>query len=223
MIVDTPGRTHPIVRISRNALTQNLRSVPREVFADVSHDGWGHGAQLLTELAAQRGLAGTVTDGVATAFAGEVPPTYAMLTAAAFCGLLPETTPALTFSGTVLGTKPLRAGEAVSYGYTHRATQDTTIALVTGGYAQGLVRSLGNQLHVRVAGERRPIVGRVAMDVCVVDVGAVAVAPGSEVVFLGDPQRDEPGIAEWMALTGLTAEELILPIALRARREVLHD
>ena len=62
--------------------------------------------------------------------------------------------------GTVLVVKPLRAGEGVSYGYTHRAARDTRIALVVGGYAQGIVRALGNRAPVLdrggAASDRRP-------------------------------------------------------------------
>ncbi|MCH3159094.1 hypothetical protein K3X38_14655, partial [Listeria monocytogenes] len=51
--------------------------------------------------------------------------------------------PAMTLVGTVLSTKRLLAGEGVSYGYRFRAPADTRVALVTGGYAQGVVRSAG--------------------------------------------------------------------------------
>ena len=117
--------------------------------------------------------------------------------------------------------KPLHAGEGVSYGYTHRAVRDTTIALVVGGYAQGIVRALGNRADVTIAGERHPIIGRVAMDVCVVDVGASSVRRGAEAVFFGDPDAGEPPLAEWVAATGLTARELVTTVGLRAVREQL--
>ncbi|WP_457833122.1 alanine racemase C-terminal domain-containing protein, partial [Staphylococcus aureus] len=74
----------------------------------------------------------------------------------------PRAKPVLSLHGRVLGTKPLLAGEGVSYGYIHRAPSDTTVALVTGGYAQGVVRSLGNAADVMIAGRRHRIVGCVA-------------------------------------------------------------
>jgi alanine racemase len=121
----------------------------------------------------------------------------------------------------VLTVKPLRAGEGVSYGYTHRAPRDTSVALVTGGYAQGIVRALGNQVSVTIAGRRHPIVGRVAMDVCVVDVGATPVAPRADVVYFGDPAEGEPSLDEWAEATGLTIRELATAVGLRAVREHL--
>lgn len=127
----------------------------------------------------------------------------------------------LTLTSRVVGVKTLRAGEGVSYGYIHRARADTRIALVTGGYAQGIVRSLGSRASVSVAGRRHPIVGRIAMDACVIDVGDAPVAPGDEVVFLGDREAGQPVVAEWADLTGLTPGEIAILIGLRAHREVV--
>lgn len=222
MIADLHGRTQPIARISRGALTANLTGLPRELYVNAQHDGWGHGADLVAEVARERNLAGVVrSETEIEAFAGEVADEYAAVTPALAYGLLPETRPVLSLVGTVLSTKELLAGEGVSYGYRHRATEDSRVALVTGGYAQGIVRSLGDRLSVSVAGERRPVVGRVAMDVCVVDIGDLDVEPGAEVILLGDPARDEPGIADWQQVTGLSALEMLVPIGMRAMREVV--
>lgn len=221
MIADTPGRTHPVAHISRSALVANVQTVPREVYADISHDGWGHGADLLTEVARERGLAGVVVNGDPRPFAGEAPDNFTMLTAAAMCGFLPQTEPALRLTGRVLSIKPLLRGESVSYGYTFTAGADTNVALVTGGYAQGIVRSLGNTLTVSVGGTRCRIVGRVAMDACVVDIGEHEVSVGDEAVFLGNAANGEPSIIDWTEITGLTAEELVLPLGLRANRKVV--
>jgi len=121
----------------------------------------------------------------------------------------------MSLRGRALGTKPLRKGEGVSYGYTHRAPHDTTVALVTGGYAQGVVRSLGNAVTVSIDGRRHRIVGRVAMDVSVVDVDHAAVTRGAEVVFFGDPS-----LAEWTDATGWTAAEIVAAVGVRADRRV---
>lgn len=127
--------------------------------------------------------------------------------------------PALRLTGTVLSLKDLRAGEGVSYGYAFRAPEDTRVALVTGGYAQGIVRALGNEAGVAIAGARHRIVGRVAMDVCVVDVSDADVRRGDAALFLGDDDAGEPALAEWVRITGWTASELITAVGLRAMRE----
>ena len=205
--VGAPGpRSTPIAQISRSAIRANISALALASSAavGVAADAFGHGRDEVAELARDAGLA--VDDG-GLAFAEAV------------LGLVPGSTPAMRLSGTVLSVKALRAGEGVSYGYLHRAARDTRIALVVGGYAQGIVRELGGRASVAVAGERHCIVGRVAMDVCVVDVGDAAVSRGDEVVFFGDPARREPGVGEWVEATGLTALELVTVVGLRALRE----
>lgn len=220
--MDRGGRTLPVARISRSALEQNLTGLPRELYVDALHDGWGHGAELVAAVAADRGLAGIVLGpGDVETFRGEEPDEYAAVTPALAYGLLDGMRPVLSMVGRVLSTKPLLAGEGVSYGYHFRAPHDTRVALVTGGYAQGLVRGLGDALEVHLAGTAARIVGRVAMDVCVVEIGDADVPDGAEVVFLGDPERGEPGIAQWQQHTGLSALELLLPIGQRCNREVV--
>ncbi|MFD5214934.1 alanine racemase C-terminal domain-containing protein [Microbacterium sp. NPDC058345] len=136
----------------------------------------------------------------------------------------PERRPVMRLAGRVMSLKPLRRGEAVSYGYTHRAPSDTTVALVTGGYAQAIVRALGNRADVEVLGTLRPIVGRVAMDVCVVDLQdpghatSSDIKPGAEVTFFGGTGPARRALREWSTATGLTTTELVCAAGLRASR-----
>jgi alanine racemase len=72
--------------------------------------------------------------------------------------------------------REVKKGESVSYGRTWTADRDTAIGIIPVGYADGFPRSLGGRAHVVVRGEARPIVGRICMDQCMVDLG-----PGSRV------------------------------------------
>ncbi|HWI32009.1 MAG TPA: alanine racemase C-terminal domain-containing protein [Microbacterium sp.] len=224
----SPKRSTPAARISRAALATNLEAVLAGIdggVIDVRADAWGHGSPFVARAARDAGAAGVLADesGVA-ALRGVVEPALVVTSGPAIdpnavFGLSGATLPVLSLHGWVLSLKTLRAGEGVSYGYTHRASRDTTVALVTGGYAQGIVRALGNAASVAIDGRRHPIVGRVAMDVCVVDVGESRVARGDEVAFFGDPRTGMPGIGEWVAATGMTAGELAAAVGLRAARE----
>lgn len=127
--------------------------------------------------------------------------------------------PALRLEGTVLSTKSLEVGDGVSYGYLYRAPAKTRVALVTGGYAQGIVRSLGNRAKVEIAGEVHPIVGRVAMDVCVIEIGDALIEAGDRVVFFGGDGPAADHLADWGSITGLTAAELVTVVGMNARRE----
>lgn len=224
-----PGRTAPAARISLGALDLNLRAVvasTRSAVVDVRADAWGHGVHVVADRAIAAGAAGLLVDEHArTALTGEVDPALLEVTGEAtkpeaVYGLTAGFTPVLSLRGTVLSFKSLRAGEGISYGYTYRAPRDTVVALITGGYAQGVVRSLGNAASVLIAGERHPIIGRVAMDVCVVEVGSHdAVHRGDDVVFFGEGAPGSPTLAEWSAATGLTPAELVTAIGLRNDRE----
>ena len=202
-------RSAPVARISHAALRQNASrlALPEGALVGMPGDAYGHGLVQVAQTLTGMGLAiadADIASAHAEALLGVGPPGFR---------------PVMRLSGTVLGTKRLRTGEGVSYGYTHRAAADTRIALVVGGYAQGIVRALGNRASVSIAGERHAIVGRVAMDVCVVDIGHARVERGDEVVFFGDPDAGEPSVTEWVAETGLTATELITAVGLHAVRE----
>lgn len=75
----------------------------------------------------------------------------------------------------IMQTRYLRAGDSVGYGGDFVATQDTRALVVSGGYADGILRSLSPRMAAW-RGQRLPILGRVAMDSCVFD--ASHLAPG---------------------------------------------
>lgn len=228
---DAARRSAPVARISRSALRQNamlaLHALPTGLtpVGDLRADGWGHGAHAVAEALRHAGVERQRGDDSAPADAGSAgvtisdEPNVDPLTVYGLPGGDVDARPALRLSGEVLTTKVLRRGEGVSYGFTHRAPADTRIALVTGGYAQGIVRALGNAASVTISGTPHPIVGRVAMDVCVVDIGTTAVARGAEAVFLGDPALAEPGLGDWIAATGFGPAELIAMVGQRSSRE----
>nr|WP_240977433.1 alanine racemase C-terminal domain-containing protein [Planctomonas sp. JC2975] len=121
-------------------------------------------------------------------------------------------------SGQVVTVKRIAEGEGVSYGYIYRAPSDGTIALVTCGYADGIPRSIGNHATVALNGGRARVIGRVAMDVVVIDLGDLPAKAGDEAVFLGDQGADEPVVADWSAITGLDPVELAAGIGPRVAR-----
>jgi alanine racemase len=81
----------------------------------------------------------------------------------------------------------VKKGTGVSYGHEYRASTDGAIATVPVGYGDGLPRALARGGHVLVRGLRAPIVGRIAMDLIMVDMTADQweVAEGDDVILIG--------------------------------------
>ncbi len=129
-------------------------------------------------------------------------------------------TPAMTLVARLAHVRRIDAGERVSYGGAWAADAPTTLGLVPLGYADGLPRAAGDRESVLVAGHLRPIVGRVAMDQCVVDLGADATArAGDEVVVFGPGGRGERTADQWAESVGTIGYEIVTRISGRVPRE----
>lgn len=81
--------------------------------------------------------------------------------------------PVMSLKSHVATYRQLKSGETVSYGGTWRAAQDSVIAVVPIGYADGYHRCLSNQSTVLFAGQRVPLVGSICMDYLMLDVTEV--------------------------------------------------
>lgn len=123
---------------------------------------------------------------------------------------------AMRVTAVVLTTKTIHAGEGVSYGYTYRAERDTNLAMIAIGYADGLDRRAGNAATVLLGGQDRRIVGRVAMNAAVLELGEDTTAVGEEAVLLG--ASGEPSADAWAQALGITADEAVTVFGRRLAR-----
>lgn len=197
--------------------------------ADLRRDAWGHGLLGVAQAVTAAGAKAVRVDGRAEVEA------LALEGIVATVDEEPDLDPALLYGlpdasgalpgdpvmravGRVLSTKEIAAGGGVSYGYAYRAAADSRLALITGGYAQGVVRALGNRTEVEIRGRRHPIVGRIAMDVCVVDIGDADVAPGDEAVYFGGRGPVAPALSAWAEITGMSISELVAVVGQKAGR-----
>lgn len=99
--------------------------------------------------------------------------------------------PVMTLKSRIIHLKKVPAGFNVSYGITYRTPKPTTIATVPVGYADGFNRRLSSSGYMLVHGQRVPVVGRVCMDLTMIDVGALSdVAIEDEVVVFGKQQGE---------------------------------
>jgi alanine racemase len=127
--------------------------------------------------------------------------------------------PAMRFRSAVLQCKPVPSGTAVSYGQTFRTTRPSVLATLPVGYADGYPRALSNRASVLVGGQRAPVVGRVCMDLTVVDVTDIGgVSPGDEVVLWGRQGRGEVTCSEVAGWADTIPYELMTRVGTRVPR-----
>ena len=119
-----------------------------------------------------------------------------------------------TLEAEVLQVRDVPAGETVGYSQGFRALAATRIATCAAGYADGLLRRYSPDGQVFVAGALRPIVGRVSMDVCAVDIGDLDVEVGDTVELYGANRL----LDDAARAAGTISYELLTSITLRVPR-----
>jgi len=208
-------------RIDLDALAGNLELLMARLGSiglDVRADAHGHSLELVVPVARELGVVGFVTSGPSA-----LPPAEGVpIVGAAAYGVeaADGVRPVMSVVGEVVSVKRVPVGSGVSYGYSYRTSDDTTLSLIGLGYADGIPRLASNRASVRVGGGVFPLVGRVAMDQLVVETADAEVAVGDDAVLFGDPQLGHPAAVEWAEQTGRSALELTAGIGPRVRRVV---
>lgn len=133
-------------------------------------------------------------------------------------------TPAMSLLAELAHVKHVPAGTSVSYGWRWTAPAATQVGLVPVGYADGLPRAAGAPradvpVEATVLGRRVPIVGTVAMDQCVVDLGIDSRAGvGTDVVLFGPGRQGECTADDWAETIGTIGYEVVTRIGPRVPR-----
>ncbi len=99
--------------------------------------------------------------------------------------------PVMELSSYVVAIKRVPKNHPISYGVEYRTKQETSIAVIPAGYGDGIPRSLGNKGTVYINGHCFPIVGRLCMDHCMVDIGDAPIQRYAPVTLFG-PQKGAP-------------------------------
>ena len=130
--------------------------------------------------------------------------------------------PVLTLKARIASLRRLAPGEGAGYGLAFRASRQTRLATAAIGYADGLPRCLGEgRGRALVRGRSVPIVGRVCMDQCLLDVtDAPGAAVGDEAVFIGADGAERIGVCELARAAGTIANETLSRLGPRLGRTV---
>jgi alanine racemase len=126
--------------------------------------------------------------------------------------------PVMTLSSRIVAVKGIRPGEGVSYGMRFTTDVPRRVAVVPAGYADGLDTRLANRGDVLVRGRRARVVGAVCMDMLMIDVTDLDVAPGDEVRIVGEQGGQRIDMREVAAAIGAIPWELLCRIGSRIER-----
>ena len=133
--------------------------------------------------------------------------------------------PAMTFKASVIQVKEVDKNTYVSYGRTFKTNRVTKLATIPVGYADGYPRCIGSKGRVIINGEYAPIVGRICMDQCIVDVTDIekGVRTGDEAVIFGTQQDKQITVEEVAANAGTINYETVCVVGRRIPRVYIKD
>ncbi|HWE62466.1 MAG TPA: alanine racemase [Chloroflexota bacterium] len=130
--------------------------------------------------------------------------------------------PALELRSCLVRVETLPAGSRVGYGHTYQLERPTRIGLVPIGYADGLQRALSGVGYLVAAGRRVPIVGRISMDQCTVDLAEAPEArEGDPVTVIGQQGEAQVWADDLATWAGTISYEILCGISPRVPRYYL--
>lgn len=131
--------------------------------------------------------------------------------------------PVMALETKVVGIRHFKKGQSVSYGRTYVCTEDTDIAVLPIGYADGLLRRFSPGLTVTINGKDYPVRGRICMDQCMVELGLNHdVELFDKVEIFGPVESGANNTAEALASLGNTISyEVLTSISKRVERIII--
>jgi alanine racemase len=132
--------------------------------------------------------------------------------------------PVMSFKSCIVQLRRVSSGSFISYGRTYRVSRDSLIGVVPVGYGHGYSWSLSNAGQMLVSGKRVPVVGRVTMDLTMLDVSDVpGVKEGDEVVLFGRQGAEEITADEVARNAGTVSYEILCSIGKRVVRTFIRN
>lgn len=132
--------------------------------------------------------------------------------------------PVMALRTVIVRIREVEEGVSVSYGRSWKADGPRRIATVSIGYADGLFRCLSNRMEVLVRGRRAPQVGRICMDMCMLDVTHIPdAAVGDVVTIFGRDGQEEATASQIAQLADTIPYEVLCAVSKRVPRVYLQD
>lgn len=208
-MTNTAPNSSPLRRVSfsESALRSNLAllaSSNTSAVIDLRLDAYGHGSDWVRGIAGDYGFTSFLDSGD-----DEIHETTREIYG------VTSGTPVASVSGEVVSIKHIESGDAVSYGYTWTAARPTQLALVSLGFADGLPRAGSNTCSFVVGDATVPVVGRIAMDQCVLDVTGLTVSVGD----IATTWTTSDNTAAWASTSSREPLSLVAGLTWRVQRE----
>lgn len=125
-----------------------------------------------------------------------------------------------TLKTVITQVKKIAAGDTIGYNRSYRLERDTQVAIIPIGYADGYPRELSNgRGTVIIQGKKVPVIGKICMDMCMLDVTGLVVHEGDEVIVYGEGNT----VAEMAQRAGLISYELLTRLSQRVPRIYVRE
>src|SRR5215475_7452548 len=124
-------------------------------------------------------------------------------------GRLIKLLPVLTWKTRIAQIKKVPTGDYVGYGLTYQASRPMHVAVLPIGYYDGYDRKLSNSARVLVRGQFAPVIGRIAMNMTMIDVTDIEAQNDDEVVLIGHQGKHEIRVEELAEKCGTIAYEFL--------------
>ncbi len=124
----------------------------------------------------------------------------------------------ISLKARIVQIKRVKKGEFIGYGEHFYTNEETLVGTLALGYADGLVRDLGNRIQVAINNQLAPLIGKVCMDQCFVKLNNIQAKEGDEVILFGDKSAKANDASEIATLLNTIAYETISTLSKRLER-----
>ncbi|GAA8672306.1 alanine racemase [Helicobacter pylori] len=124
----------------------------------------------------------------------------------------------ISLKARIVQIKRVKKGEFIGYGEHFYTNEETLVGVLALGYADGLVRALGNRIQVAINNQLAPLIGKVCMDQCFVKLNNIEAKEGDEVILFGDKSAKANDASEIATLLNTIPYETISTLSKRLER-----
>ncbi|MCQ2855108.1 alanine racemase [Helicobacter pylori] len=124
----------------------------------------------------------------------------------------------ISLKARIVQIRSVKKGELIGYGEHFYTNEETLVGVLALGYADGLVRALGNRIQVAINNQSAPLIGKVCMDQCFVKLNDIQAKEGDEVILFGDKSAKANDASEIAALLNTIPYETISTLSKRLER-----